>query len=145
MIGGVFGAPLEEVREGPLQVAQALLQGNSRDIGQPGGVWLLFEEGQQRGKILIGKALARLSIRCAFEAQREIIDPATTPEGASECPLLFVGWIAAISVCAFDPAHTLPFFLTGRKVEPTGILFGPEGTALSSPYLKSRVIKAGIG
>ena len=52
-LGGVFGAPFKEVREGRLQVAQALLQGNSRDIGQPGGFWLLFEEGQQRGEILI--------------------------------------------------------------------------------------------
>jgi hypothetical protein len=144
MIGGVSGAPLEEVREGRLQVAQTLLQGYSRDIGQPGGFWLLFEEGEQCGEVLIGQAFARLPIRGAFEAQRKIIDPPATTEGASECPLLFIAWIAAIFVGAFDPAHAPPFFLAGRKVETIGTICSPEGTAFSSPTRQARVFKADI-
>ncbi len=144
MIDGVVGARFEEVREGLLKVTQALLQGYSRDIGQPGGFWLLLEEGQQRGEVLIRKAFARLSICRAFEAQREIINPSATTEGASEYPLLFIAWIASIFVRAFDPAHTLPFFLTGRKAEITRTLCSPEGTAFSSPTRRARVFKADI-
>ena len=81
----------------------------------------------------MGRAFARFPIRGAFEAQREIIDPSATTEGASEYPLLFIAGIAAIGVGAFDPAHTPPFFLAGRKVETTGTLCSPEGTAFSSP------------
>jgi hypothetical protein len=45
VIVGVSSVSLKVVREGRLQVAQALLQGYGRDIGQPGGFWLLLEEG----------------------------------------------------------------------------------------------------
>lgn len=125
----------------PLQVAQALLQCYSRNVGQPGGFWLLFEAGQQRGEVLIGKAIARLLIRCAFEAQREIVDPSTASEGASEYSLLFIAWITSIFVGAFDPAHTLSFFLTGTKAETIGTLCSPNEQLLY-PSLKSKGLQS---
>ena len=45
--------------------------------------------------------------------------------------------VASIFVGAFDPVHTLPFFLTGRKAETIGTLCSPNEQFLY-PSLKSK-------
>lgn len=115
--GRIASTSLKKVEVSASQVAQALLQGHTRDFTQKGGFFLLFERGQSTGKLLIRQPLARLLVGSFLQAKGPIVHIARTAEGAGEDAPLLVRWIKAVAIGAFDLAHTQLFSHTGGKPE----------------------------
>lgn len=82
---------------------------------QKRGVFLLLEHGQLRRQLLGGESFARFLVRVDRETKRPIVRVAHAAKSAGKDVLLFVRRVETVEIGAFDCAHTLIFFRTGRN------------------------------
>jgi len=78
----ILGSAFKEVEKGAVQVAQGLLQGNRRDLSEPGVRLLLLKGGQTSREIIVGEPLTALRVGIAPLTQTPVVDDTAAPECA---------------------------------------------------------------
>ena len=97
---GVRGSPFKEVQKRLVEMPQGLLQGNRRDLIEPGVVRLLFELCQGFTQVFVIQALL-LSVEGVRPlTQRPVIDEAATAKGSGKHALLLSSGIDTVLKCS---------------------------------------------
>jgi hypothetical protein len=109
-------SPLKKVHVGPLQMAQSLLQRDTRDLVQKSRLRLVFERGQLPRHLRVGRPMARLLVGVDREPQGPVVGVTQSAERASKDLFLLFRWVKAIDIGAFDDAHVLLFSRKAEKV-----------------------------
>ncbi len=107
--GGVLGTTLKEVDKRPIQVAKGLLQGNRRDITQPG--MLFLEIRKHESKLVVIEFLTTLFVGSGAGIQTPIVDEAGASERLSKSNSLLRSGIEPEFVRQLRLAHGLFAFL----------------------------------
>ncbi len=94
----ILATSFKEVEKRSIQMAEGLLQRNTRNRSEPCGFFLFFEVCQRCTQIIGGQSPVLLIVRIRTQAQSPIVDIAATPKGLSKDALLFVGWVKPILV-----------------------------------------------
>ncbi len=119
--GRVVRSSLEEIDKGTIQVTKGLLEGDGRDIREPGV--LLLESGEHGREIVVVEALSLLSIGRLAGRESPVVDEAATSERLSQDdPLLsgrieaeFVGALRLLAHCLF--AFLLLFYMLLKSID----------------------------
>ena len=109
---------------------------------QKRGVFLLLEHGQLRRQLRGGESFSCFLVRVDREAKRPIVRVAHAAKSAGKEVLLCVRRVETVEIGAFDCAHTLIFFRTGRnrkRPHPCP----KQGTVCSSPGVNAGVSQTG--
>src|SRR5216684_2019162 len=97
---GVFGSPFKEVEKRLVEMPQGLLQGNRRDLIEPGIVRLLLELCQGFTQVFVIQALLLIVEGVRLLTQRPVIDEAATTEGSGKNELLLISGIDTVLICS---------------------------------------------
>src|SRR5260370_25084361 len=95
---GVLGSPFKEVQKRLIEMPQGLLQGNRRDLIEPGIVRLLLELCQGFTQVFVIQALLLLVEGVRLLTQRPVIDEAATAEGSGKHALLLISGIYTVLI-----------------------------------------------
>ena len=107
---GILSTSLKEVHKGPIQVTKGLLQGNRRDIGKPGMLFLEIRE--HCSKIVVVQTLSILEVGGLTCLESPIVNKATASKRLSKDDSLLLNRIEPEFVCSLCLlAHLLAFLL----------------------------------
>ena len=106
---GILSPSLKEVLEGSIQVSEGLLNGDGRDISQPGV--LLLEIREHSSKIVVEELFPVFPIGDCAGMESPIVDEASTTKRLSKDDPLLNSRIEPILICSFRLAHRLFVFL----------------------------------
>src|SRR5258706_13749149 len=96
-----YCAPLEEIAEGAVQMAQRLVQRHARRLVQPGRFRVLLQGSECCRCFVIADALLPLIVGIRTQTQRPVVDKPRTPECPRQYGGLFRCWVEPIAICPF--------------------------------------------
>ncbi len=136
----ILRSAFKEVEKGAVQVAKRLLQGNRRDLIEPGRALLRLSLRQACREVIVVQALTSLVVGIGTLTQSPVVDDATTAEGASQHSRLFGRRVKPILVgFLLLLAHGLQYSRKAVSIQGVNTLRVPrpkQGTALSSRPLE---------
>ena len=123
---------LKEVDEGPVEVAEGLLQRLRVAFLEESGLRLLFQQHQFRGKLVVSDALAALLRGGSLSFQRPVPKEAPATRKLAECLLLGRRWVEAKAIAAQE-FHRMVMFSQKPAVSFSAGFKADAGIALYPP------------
>ena len=129
---GVARTLLEEVDEGPVQMAERLLKRYARHLSQPQFIRLTLDTSEGRRKGAVAQRLLAFPIRLRACRQRPVVDVPDAPKRFGQDNLLFVRGVESIFVGSLNHRLNILNIRAGVNLKRQNVL-GRKRSAFPTP------------